>query len=317
MKAVMFERFGGPEVLQVATIPDIQPPGPDQLLVRVLGTSVNPLDIQKRRGDYPDVVPLPAVIGSDVSGVVAAVGEAVRSFRPGDEVYYTPPLFAPGGYAEYHVIEENVVARKPVDVSHTESAALPLAGGTAWEALFERAGLLPGETVLVHAAAGGVGSLAVQLAKAAGAKVLATCGGGNVRFVRSLGADYVFDYRTCDFVRAVLEVTEGVDVVLDTVGAETLARSIEITRPGGRMVSIVDTPHKFSLLPAYERNLTLHLMFTTLNGDRLDRIRGMVERQSIRPVVHAVFPISQAEDAHRLVEAGGIRGKVVLDLSEW
>jgi NADPH:quinone reductase-like Zn-dependent oxidoreductase len=317
MKAVMFETFGGPEVLQVVAVPDIQPPGPTQLLVRVMATSVNPLDIQKRRGDYPEAVPLPAVIGSDVSGVVSAVGEAIHSFRPGDEVYYTPPLFAPGGYAEYHVIEENVVARKPVGMSHTESAALPLAGGTAWEALFERAALLPGETVLVHAAAGGVGSLAVQLAKAAGAVVLATCGGGNVEFVRSLGADHVFDYRTCDFVRAVFDANEEVDVVLDTVGGETLARSIEVIRPGGRMVSIVDTPYKFSLLPAYERNLTLHLMFTTLNGNRLDRIRGMVERQSIRPVVHAVLPISQAGDAHRLVEAGGIRGKVVLDLSEW
>jgi len=317
MKAVIFDRFGGPEVLQVATLPDIHTPGPTQLLVRVLATSVNPLDIQKRRGDYPEAVPLPAVIGSDVSGVVTAVGEAVQSFRPGDEVYYTPPLFAPGGYAEYHVIEETAVARKPGGMSHTESAALPLAGGTAWEALFERACLQPGEKVLVHTAAGGVGSLAVQLAKAAGAVVLATCGSANIEFVRSLGADHVFDYRTCDFVQAVLNVTEGVDVVFDTVGGETLARSIEVVRSGGRMVSIVDTPYPLSLLPAYERNLTIHLMFTTLNGNRLEKIRGMVERQSIRPVIHAVIPIRQAGEAHRLVEAGGIRGKVVLDLSQW
>ncbi len=315
MKAVLLTGFGGVDVLEPADVPTPSP-GPGQLLVRVRAAAVNPVDYQTRRGDYADAMTLPAVIGSDVSGVVEEVGPGVRDFRPGDEVYAMTRLFeGAGGYAQYVAIDEAIVARKPANLSHEEAACLPCAGGTAWECLIVRGGLQVGESVLVHAAAGGVGSLAVQIAKAAGAGVWATCSARSVEFVRDLGADRVIDYAREDYVEVVGAETggAGVDLVLDTIGGDAVARSAEVLRPFGRLTSIVDIPTPQNLLAFWERNLTAHFVFTPPRRETLDALRALLERGAIRPLVDSVLPLSRVGEAHERLERGGVRGKIVLD----
>jgi NADPH:quinone reductase-like Zn-dependent oxidoreductase len=226
MRALVLTGFGGADAFEWATA-EAPEPAPGQLLVRVHGTSVNPLDYQTRRGDYRDLLALPAIIGSDVSGVVEAVGPAVRDFAVGDEVFYFPPPFTGGSFAEFHVIDEAIVARKPRNLSHTEAGVLPCAGATAWECLIQRGRLRVGETVLIHAAAGGVGSLALQIAHAAGAIVFATCSARSRDFVTDLGADRVIDYRQEDPIEVVCREAAGggADLILDTVGGDTIERS--------------------------------------------------------------------------------------------
>ena len=314
MQAILLTAFGGVEVLAVRDVP--RPvPGPGQLLVRVRATSANPVDFQTRRGDYADALELPAIIGSDVSGVVEELGPGARDFQPGDEVYAMPRLFSgSGGYAEYAVIEAEIVARKPAGLSHEEAACIPCAGGTAWECLVNRGRLRVGESVLVHAAAGGVGSLAVQIARAAGARVLATCSPRSAELVRDLGVDRVIDYTREDYVEAVREETggAGVDLVLDTIGGDAVARGGEALAPGGRLVSIVDIPTPQSLLPYWEKNLSAHFVFTPPARSTLDALRGLLEAGRIRPVIDRVLPLSRAGEAHERLEAGGVRGKIVL-----
>ncbi len=316
MRAISFDRFGGPEVLRVADVAK-PAPGPQEVLVRVHATSVNPVDCQVRRGDYPQSVSLPAITGHDVSGVVEAVGVAVRRFRPGEAVYYMPPIFAaPGSYAEYHLADERIVATKPQNLDDREAAAVPLVGTTVWGALVERAALRVGESILIHAGAGGVGSMAVQLARAIGATVLATCSPRNAEWVGSLGADHVIDYRGTDPVEAVREVTggTGVDVVLDAVGGDALERAPFALKAGGRVVTIVDTPRPQSLLEAWNRNAAVHFFFVAPNVAALDALRGLLEGGRIRPLIDSVLPLEEAAAAHARLERGGVRGKVVLDV---
>ena len=195
MKAMVLTSFGGPEVFEQREVTRPEP-GPCDLLVRIVATSANPCDFQTRRGDYKEWVSCPAIIGIDASGVVEAVGSDVTRFKVGDEVFYEMELFTrPGTFAEYNLVDESIVALKPENVSHFEAASLPLVFGTAYGCLIERAKLQIGESVLVHAGAGGVGSVAIQIAKAAGAKVFTTCSTRSVEFVESLGADVVIDYK--------------------------------------------------------------------------------------------------------------------------
>src|SRR5690606_15249857 len=217
MKAVVLTRFGGPDAFEIQTLP-VPSVGSRQVRVRVHATAINPLDYQIRRGDYADYVPLPAVIGHDVSGVVEAVGADVTEFAPGDEVYYTPKIFGgAGSYAEVHVADVDLVGRKPRNLSHVEAASLTLVGGTVWEASVSRARLRVGETILIHGGAGGVGTIAIQIAKAIGARDTTTARADNSDFVRALGADDVIDYSSTDCVDAVGALTggRGVDVVFD------------------------------------------------------------------------------------------------------
>ena len=226
MKALILKSFGGPESFELRDVPK-PVPHTGQVLVRVHATSINPLDYQVRRGDYADLVPLPAITGHDVSGVVEEVGPGVTSFAPGDEVWYTPQIFdGPGSYAEYHVAAEGIIGKKPPALSHLEAASLSLVGGTAREALVVRAALRVGESILVHGGAGGVGHVAIQLAKAIGAQVFTTVRDVNVEFARSLGADVIIDYEKEDYVHAILRETDGrgVDVVFDTIGGHTRSR---------------------------------------------------------------------------------------------
>ncbi|QIA28225.1 zinc-dependent alcohol dehydrogenase family protein [Thermaerobacter sp. PB12/4term] len=313
MMAMVIRSFGGPEVFEAREVP-VPEPGPGEVLVEVHASSVNPVDYKIRRnGTWAGVEP-PAIIGYDVSGVVVAVGPGVTDFQPGDEVYYTPEIFGgrPGSYAQYHVARQEIVARKPENLSHTEAAVVPLAGGTAWDGLITRGGLRVGETVLIHGAAGGVGHFAVQIAKAAGAFVYATARADNMEFVKSLGADRVIEYRTQDFVEIIRRETgsQGVDLVLDTVGGEVLARSLEVVRPHGRVVTILGG--QVNLGPLSRKNLTLHGLFLGRARYKLDALRTLIEGGKLRPALDGILPLDQVAEAHSRLEEGGVRGKIAL-----
>lgn len=315
MRAMVITAFGGPDVFEQRDVPK-PGPGPLQVLVRVHATSINPVDYKIRQsGSWAGVQP-PAIIGYDVSGVVEAVGAGVRDFQPGDQVFYTPELFSgQGSYAEYHVADERIVARKPANLTHVEAASLPLSGGTAWDAIVTRAQLKPAETVLVHGS-GSVGLAAIQIARAAGARVIATAGRNSADFARDLGAHVVVDAREEDFVEVVERETRGagVDVVFDTVGGSLLMESVEITRPHGRLVGIVAVTGDLS--PAIRRNLTIHFLFLERARYKLDAIRTLVERGQFKPAIDSVLPLDQVAEAHRRIQRGGLRGKIVLEVAQ-
>ncbi|MGO7908277.1 zinc-dependent alcohol dehydrogenase family protein [Rhizobium leguminosarum] len=316
MKAMTLNSFGGPESFELSEVPKPVPHA-GQVLVRVHATSINPLDYQVRRGDYRDLVPLPAITGHDVSGVVEAVGPGVTMFSPGDEVWYTPQIFdGPGSYAEYHVANENIVGRKPSSLSHLEAASLSLVGGTAWEALVARAALRVGESILIHGGAGGVGHVAIQVAKAIGAKVFTTVREDNFEFARSVGADVVIDYKKEDYISAVMRETggRGVDVVFDTLGGDTLSRSPDVLAQLGRVVTIVDIAQPQNLIEAWGKNASFHFVFTRQNRGKLDELSTLVEHGQLRPHVGAVYSLADIPIAHARLETpnNGVRGKIAI-----
>lgn len=320
MKAAVLTRFGGVDAFELRDVP-VAPVGPRQVRVRVHATAVNPLDYQIRRGDYADYVPLPSIIGHDISGVVEELGSDVHEFAVRDEVYYTPKIFgAAGSYAEQHVADVDLVGRKPRNLSHIEAASLTLVGGTVWEALVQRAQLKVGETILIHGGAGGVGTIAIQVAKAMGARVITTARSANHDFVRSLGADEVIDHRSEDYVESVGRHTErqGVIVVFDTIGGETLAKSPLALADFGRVVSIVDIKQPQNLIEAWGRNATYHFVFTRQNRGKLDALTNLVERGLVKPVIGATFALGQMAEAHDLLEnkgSAGLRGKVAIEIA--
>lgn len=316
MKAITLNAFGGPDAFELRDVPTPEPQA-GQVLVRVQATSINPLDYQVRRGDYPDLVPLPAITGHDVSGVVEAVGPGVTAFSPGDEVWYTPQIFdGPGSYAEYHVAAESIVGIKPPALSHLEAASLTLVGGTAWEALVVRAALRVGESILVHGGAGGVGHVAIQLAKAMGARVYTTVREANFGFARGLGADGVIDYEKEDYVDAIMRETagHGVDVIFDTIGGNTLSRSPDALAQLGRVVTIVDIAQPQNLVQAWGKNASYHFVFTRQNRGKLDELSALVARGQLRPHVGAVYPLADIALAHARLESpnNGLRGKIAI-----
>jgi NADPH2:quinone reductase len=316
MKAMLLKSFGGPDSFELSEVPKPVPQA-GQVLVRVHATSINPLDYQVRRGDYSDLVQLPAITGHDVSGVVEAVGSGVTAFAPGDDVWYTPQIFdGPGSYAEYHVAAESIIAKKPAALSHLEAASLSLVGGTVWEALIVRAALRVGESILIHGGAGGVGHVAIQLAKALGARVFTTVREANAEFVRGLGADVIIDYEKEDYVEAVIRETggEGVDVVFDTIGGNTLSRSPDVLAQLGRVVSIVDTAQAQNVIQAWGKNASYHFVFTRQNRGKLDELSALVARGQLRPHVGAVYSLADIGLAHARLESpnNGIQGKIAI-----
>ncbi|MDQ3202822.1 MAG: zinc-dependent alcohol dehydrogenase family protein [Pseudomonadota bacterium] len=319
MKALLLKSFGGPESFELSEVPTPVPQA-GQVLVRVHATSVNPLDFQVRRGDYPDLVQLPTITGHDVSGVVEAVGPGVTSFAPGDEVWYTPQIFdGPGSYAEYHVAHESIVARKPASLSHLEAASLTLVGGTAWEALVVRAALRVGESILIHGGAGGVGHVAIQMAKAIGARVFTTVRETNFEFAKSLGADVMIDYEKEDYVDVIMRDTagRGVDVVFDTIGGNTLSRSPDALAQLGRVVSIVDIAQPQNVVQAWGKNASYHFVFTRQNRGKLDELSALIERGQLRPHVGAVYSLADIPLAHARLESrdNGLQGKIAISVT--
>lgn len=308
MQAVVVEEFGSPDVLRVREAP--RPgPGEDELLVRVHAAGVNPVDAGARSGRAAGLVgaELPYVPGFDVSGVVEAVGPGVDAFRPGDEVFAMIDLRRGGGYAEYAVVRVDEAAPRPAGVSYLEAASLPLVALTAWQALFETAELEPGQQVLIHGGAGGVGSIAVQMAVGRGARVIATASPRNHEFLRGLGAHVVVDYNTERFE----EYADGVDLVLDPIGGETQVRSLGVLGEGGVLVSLVGLTPEAGSPPEGVRATSI---LVSPDAGQLTRIARLVEEGTLRPVVTHTFPLARAPEAHRQSETGHTRGKIVLEV---
>jgi NADPH:quinone reductase-like Zn-dependent oxidoreductase len=306
VKAVRIHDYGDADVLafEDAPMPSIRS---TDVLVRAVAASVNPVDWKIREGHLRQMIsyPLPLTLGWDVSGVVEAVGSGVSRFKVGDPVYSRPDIKRNGTYAEYVAIREDEVAHKPRTVSHIEAASLPLAGITAWEALFTTGRLTAQQKVLIHAGSGGVGSLAVQLAKSRGAFVVATTSGRNSALVKSLGADEVIDYRTQRFQ----EELRDVDLVLDTIGGEVQDGSWSVLKPGGTLVSIIRPP---SDERAKALGMRSAFVFIEPNAGILAQLADLVDAGSLRPVVGAEFALKDIAKAHAFSQTGRAVGKIAL-----
>lgn len=309
MLAVAFEEPGGPEVLKVVER-ERPVPGPTEILVRVHAAGVNPVD-WKTRAVGALYVPGDGIVGWDVSGVVEAVSRGVTIFRPGDEVYGMPgfPRMV-GGYAQYVAAPARHFAPKPAGLDHVQAAALPLAALTAWQALVDTAALREGQRVLVHAAAGGVGHLAVQIAKAYGAHVIGTASAGKHEFVRGLGADEVIDYRDVDFASVVSEV----DVVIDPIAGAYQERSLSVLRNGGTLITLPARETEALAAAAAARSIRSGFMLVEPDRRALLAITELVETGRLKVHVDAVFPLADAAKAHELGETGRVTGKLVLTI---
>ncbi|ANB10025.1 NADPH:quinone reductase [Streptomyces ambofaciens] len=307
MRAISQEVLGGPEVLKEVRA-ERPEPRPNEVLVRVRAAGVNPTD-WKHRANGGFLGEPPFVLGWDVSGVVEAVGIGVAAFRPGDEVFGMLSYpFGHGSHAEYVTAPARTFVPLPAGVDHVQAGALPLVSLTAWQALVERADVRPGQRVLIHAAAGGVGHAAVQIAKARGAHVIGTASAAKHEFLRSLGADETVDYRETDFA----EVVKDVDVVLDTIGGDTSLRSLRVLRPGGIVVSILPVGSD-DFFEEAER-LGVRAVRMLVDADRADmrEIAGLVESGKLRATIARTFPLADAAEAHALGETGRTTGKIVL-----
>lgn len=307
MKAVRIHRYGPREelVFEDAPLPVL---APDEVLIQVVGASVNPVDWKIRQGGLKQVLPhaMPLTLGWDVSGVVSAAGNLVRRFSIGDSVYSRPDIARNGTYAEYVAVRAAEIASKPTTVSHIEAASLPLAGITAWQALVDVCKLKTGQRVLIHAAAGGVGSLAVQIARTRGAYVIGTASAANKNFVLSLGANECLDYRTQTLESAIVD---PVDAVLDTVGGAAQEASFPLLKSDGVLVSIISPPPK-ELADKY--GVRGEFLVIGPNAEVLEQLAKVVDEGKVRPIIGAEFALQDIAKAHALSEAGHMRGKIVL-----
>jgi NADPH:quinone reductase-like Zn-dependent oxidoreductase len=306
MQAARIHRFGGPEVIVIEDVP--RPlPGAGELLVRVAAAGVGPWDALIREGKSKVSPPPPLTLGSDLSGVVEAVGPGVNQFKKGDEVYgVTNPQFC-GANAEYAIASATMIAPKPQRLSHLEAASIPVVAVTAWQMLFEYARPEAGQKVMILGAAGNVGAYAVQLAANAGLHVVAIVGSKDIDYVRTLGAETVVDYRVGKFEDA----ARSVDVVIDTVGGETRERSIGVLRPGGILVSVVSTS------PMPERSdLRSVFFYVEVTTARLSGISKLLESGKLIPQVGTVLPLREVRTAHRMLAgAPHRRGKIMLQVT--
>ncbi|MBL5974452.1 MAG: NADP-dependent oxidoreductase [Candidatus Leucobacter sulfamidivorax] len=308
MRIIEQEALGGSEVLKEARA-ETPTPGGGQIRVRVAGIGVNPVDIAVREGWLPFLGEPPFVLGWDVAGVVDAVGPGVVDFAVGDRVFGMPAFPNEAGcYAEYVVGAAGEFARTPAALSDIEAAALPLVALTAWQALVEAAALRPGQRVLVHAGAGGVGHVAIQLAKALGAYTIATVSAAKADFVRGLGADEVVDYRARDY-------TEGlapVDVALDTLGGEEVKRTISVVRDGGVLATLVPGTAPEVIEEAARRGIAHAEIRVRPDGEVLRSVADLVSDGRLRPHVGLILPLARAAEAHDALSAGTVVGKIVL-----
>ncbi|WP_280266030.1 NADP-dependent oxidoreductase [Nocardia wallacei] len=306
MRVITQHTLGGPEVLTIAEAPAPRPL-PTEVLVRVEAIGLNPLEPRLRAGEFPLLGRPPFILGWDISGVV----ETARTWRlrPGDEVFGMP-LFprAANAYAELVAAPALHLVRKPASLSHVEAAALPIVGLTAWQGLVDLADVTEGTRVLIHAGGGGVGHVAIQIAKSLGAHVITTASAGKREFVQELGADEVIDYTAADFT----DVASDIDVVLDTLGGDTAARSLDVLRPGGHLVTAV-ADEDVELIAQFEAAGS-HFSGIAVDPDpvALQGLVDLVEQGKLRVHVQATFPFEQIADAHRLIERGHVQGKVVL-----
>lgn len=310
MKAVRIHAYGGPELLHYE---DVSMPSlnPDDLLIRVRAAAVNPVDWKIREGYLQGFLNhrLPLILGWDVSGEVVEVGPQATGFKVGDAVYARPDIERDGAYAEYIAVKASDAALKPATLDHIHAAAVPLAALTAWQSLVDAAQLQAGQTILIHAAAGGVGSFAVQLAKARGARVIATASAVNIGLATELGADQFIDYTKTRFEDAVRDV----DVVFDTIGGDTQERSWQVLKPGGILVSVVSPPPEAT---AAARGVRSAFVFIHPSGQQLTAIAQLIDAGQMKPVIHTVLPLTEVRQAHAISQGGHARGKIVLHVAD-
>ncbi|MEO6004667.1 MAG: NADP-dependent oxidoreductase [Opitutus sp.] len=306
MKAACIYSYGGPEVLVYEDAPRPHP-GAGEVLVRIHAAGINPVDWKIREGHLKEMLhhTLPLVLGWDLSGVVESLGSGLTRLKAGDEVFSRPDISRDGAYAEFIVVKESELALKPKSVDHIHAAAMPLAGLTAWQTLFDAGGLAAGQRILIHAAAGGVGHLAVQLAKWKGALVIGTAAARNHAFLRELGVDQVIDYTTERFE----DVVQPVDVVLDTMGGDTQERSWKVLKPGGILISIISPP---KAEVAAKHGVRQAFVFTQPNATQLGEIAKLADAEKLKVIVETVLPLSDATRGQELSERGHGRGKIVL-----
>ena len=306
MKTVCIYSYGGPEVLVYEDAPRPHP-GAGEVLVRIHAAGINPVDWKIREGQLKAMLhhAFPLVLGWDLSGVVEALGPNLTRLKVGDEVFSRPDIARDGAYAEFIVVRESELALKPKSLDHIHAAALPLAGLTAWQTLFEAGGLAAGQRVLIHAAAGGVGHIAVQLAKWKGAQVIGTAAAKNHVFLRSLGVDQVIDYDTERFD----EVVQPVDMVLDTIGGDTQERSWKVLKRGGILVSIASPP---KAVVASADGVRSAFVFTQPNASQLAEIAKLADAGKVKVIVETILPLSDATRGQELSKRGHVRGKIVL-----
>lgn len=328
MKAFVLSQYKEP--LQQQDVPE-PVLGDHDVLVEVHAAGLNQLDEKIRQGEFKQILPykLPQILGHDVAGVVLKVGAKVKSFEPGDEVFARPGNDRIGTFAERVAVAEEDLAIKPATISMEEAGSLPLVALTAWQALVQRGNVGPGQKVLIHAGAGGVGSIAIQLATYLGATVATTVSAGNKDFVRDLGADVVIDYRTEDFT----EILSDYDLVLDSLGGENLERSLKVLKKGGKAIGIAGPPDAgfarqlggnpvllglMTLLSSGIRRkarrlgVTYEFLFMRANGGQLREIAALIDAGDIKPVVGRVVPFDQTADVLAALDNGGVRGKTVV-----
>jgi NADPH:quinone reductase-like Zn-dependent oxidoreductase len=309
MTAIVMHAYGGPEVLRHEKAPRPEPKD-DEVLIRIVAASVNPVDVAIRSGKYAQYfhTDLPLIPGMDAAGVVEKAGSKISTLKAGDPVYAFFTLRGEGGYAEFALAKENEVARKPSSISYEQAAAVPAAGSTAWQALVDAAQLSEGQTVLIHGGSGGVGHFAIQIAKARGARVIATASTANQEFLKKLGADQAIDYTKTKFEEMVKEV----DVVLDAVGGDTLTRSYGVVKKGGIIVTIAGEPDQAALDAHGIRGIAIS---STPKSETFVQLTRLIEDKKLTPVVTQVFPLSEVAKAQDQIATRHSRGKIVLRIA--
>jgi NADPH:quinone reductase-like Zn-dependent oxidoreductase len=308
MKAVLIDRYGDADELKYRDVP-VPEVNADEVLIKVFATSINPVDWKIRQGMMNSLPwAFPMILGWDVSGVVEKVGSAVAHFRPGDEVYAFPTLSPKGTYAEYVSVKAGEVAHKPQKLDHLQAASLPLAGLTARQALFDHGGLQAGQKILINGAAGGVGTLAIQLAKNNGAYIIGTASQRNVDFLKGLGADEVIDYTK----ENVEEQLRDIDLVLDCIGGENQKQLVKVLKPGGMLVSIVGLN---SAVDFSAKQIRTAFFMTKPSSGQLQLITALADIGKLIPVIAHTLELEDIQKAHRISEAGHVRGKIVLNVA--
>lgn len=315
MKAIVIEKFGNEELLHFDDVPTPNP-ADNEVQIQVLYTAVNPVDWKIREGYLKNFLPheFPLIPGWDAAGLIKSVGKNVKKFKAGDEVYAycRKPVVKWGTYAEYVCFDSDNVALKPKNINFAQAAAIPLAGLTAWQALFDFGKIKKGETILIHAGAGGVGSFAIQFAKYAGVKIITTASRQNHDYVKKLGADYAIDYHQENVFDEILKlVPDGIDLVFDTMGGKTLMDSISVLKPKGRLISIVD---QLDQKIAREKNIQFSYVFVSPNGGQLKQIAALIEQGKVSPPFIEELSLSEASKAQKKSKEGHTKGKIVLKI---
>ena len=303
MKAVQIKEYGDESVLKYIKVNRPKPKS-NEILVKIKAAAINPVDVKIRDGQGKDWgMQLPLVLGADFAGTIEDLGEEIKSYKKGDEVYGKILL---GCYADYVIVKENELSLKPTNLDFDNAASIPMGALTAYQAIFDTAGLKSGQKILVHGASGGVGAMAVQLAKAKGAYVIGTASGSNEDFVKSLGVDESIDYKTAKFE----ETVKDMDVVFDAVGGDTNKKSYQVLKKGGFLVSLVQEGDK-DLMAKYD--VTAKVMSSHPDPTQLEEITKLAEEGKLKTRVSKTFPLSEVAEAQKASQEGHVKGKIILN----